>query len=60
MRPCGFSDRVVQFMTFARRTVVCPRDSLVRRVVVIGGGISGFAAAHRLLELDPVFAGDVA
>lgn len=24
-----------------------------RRVVVIGGGISGLAAAHRLLELDP-------
>jgi oxygen-dependent protoporphyrinogen oxidase len=25
----------------------------VRRVVVIGGGISGLAAAHRFLELDP-------
>ena len=40
-------------MTFARRTAVCPRDSLVRRVVVIGGGISGLAAANRLLELHP-------
>lgn len=25
----------------------------MRRVVVIGGGISGLAAAHRLIELDP-------
>lgn len=25
----------------------------MRRIVVIGGGISGLAAAHRLLELDP-------
>lgn len=27
--------------------------ALPRRVAVIGGGISGLAAAHRLLELDP-------
>ena len=29
-----------------------PIDSR-KRVVVIGGGISGLAAAHRLVELDP-------
>ena len=27
--------------------------SAVRRIAVIGGGISGLAAAHRLVELDP-------
>ena len=29
------------------------RSSTPRRVAVIGGGISGLAAAHRLIELDP-------
>lgn len=28
-------------------------DSPTRRIAVIGGGISGLAAAHRLLELEP-------
>ncbi len=28
-------------------------DSTPRRVAVIGGGIAGLAAAHRLIELDP-------
>ena len=28
-----------------------PSDS--RRIAAIGGGISGLAAAHRLVELDP-------
>src|SRR5687767_9906075 len=28
-------------------------SSLPRSVAVIGGGISGLAAAHRLIELDP-------
>jgi len=26
---------------------------MTRRVAVVGGGLSGLAAAHRLLELDP-------
>ncbi len=30
-----------------------PPEDLPRRVAVIGGGITGLAAAHRLLELDP-------
>ena len=29
------------------------RRSTARRIAVIGGGISGLAAAHRLVELDP-------
>jgi oxygen-dependent protoporphyrinogen oxidase len=30
-----------------------PEPSLPRSVAVVGGGISGLAAAHRLIELDP-------
>ena len=30
-----------------------PTPSTPRRVAVIGGGIAGLAAAHRLVELDP-------
>jgi oxygen-dependent protoporphyrinogen oxidase len=33
-----------------------PHQTSIHRVAVIGGGISGLAAAHRLAELDPTLA----
>ena len=35
---------------------ISPSSSRPRRVAIIGGGISGLAAAHRLRELDPAAA----